>query len=301
MEMNLYNITYILGNIMGAYIVYRFFHIFYLDQAVKSKFFERICYIFCFIVLTAAYLVSNVPIVMMICNIICFVMLSFLYGKNILKNMFIAFGIFAILMTTETVVALVTGYIPTAIYLKNNYTMVFGIIAFKIAAYILMLIISNFQNVKKGVKIRSSHLGFVLIVPIGILYLLLQILQEKGDTVWQKMAIVDVFLLNFGVFWLYDFLIKTVSEEYERVLLKKENQYFENQLLAMEKSVSARKKLRHDLKNHFIVLQGMLDEGNNHAAKKYLQDFMEAGMTGSKEISTGNIIVYNKKNISYNI
>lgn len=132
---------------------------------------------------------------------------------------------------------------------------------------------------------------FILPFTVGTLYLLLQVLRTQGDTTWQVIAVIDVFLMNFGIFWLYDFLVKTVSEEYERVLLKKENQYFENQLLTMEKSITARKKLRHDLKNHFIVLNGMLDEENNLAAKKYLQDFMEERIIGSKEISTGNIVV----------
>ena len=56
--------------------------------------------------------------------------------------------------------------------------------------------------------------------------MLLQILRMEGDTIWQVVAVVDVFLLNFGVFGLYDFLIKTVSKEYERVLLKKRKPVF---------------------------------------------------------------------------
>lgn len=168
MEMNLYNIIYVLGNIIGAYIVYRFFHIFYREQAVKNKLFEAICYILYFIVLTVTYFMSDVPIIMMLFNIICFVMLSFLYSKNILKNVFVALGIFLILMTTETIIAFLTGYVYQSIYVKNSYTMVFGIIASKIFAYVMMLVISSFQNVKKSVKIRGSHWAFILMVPVGM-------------------------------------------------------------------------------------------------------------------------------------
>lgn len=292
MEMNLYNVTYILGNMIGAYIVYRFFHIFYPDQKVENHWREYGWYVVYFFVLTATYFTIDIPIVMLLCNILCFVMLSFLYSKNVLKNVFVSLGIYLILMTTETIVAFLTGYFDKMIYLENDYTIVFGIIASKITAYVMLLLISNFQNLRSGTKIHNSHWVFILVVPIGTLYLLLQILQIKGDTKWQEIvSVFDVLVLNFGIFWLYDFLIKTVSDEYEKVLLKKEKQYFENQLITMEKSVFTWKRMKHDLKNHFIVLDGMLDGEDNDAAKKYLQDILKSGMESGKEISTGNIVI----------
>lgn len=292
MEISLYNVTYILGNIVGAYIVYRFFHIFYPEKILKNKWREYGYYALYFLVLTITYFMIDIPVVLLLCNILCFVVLSFLYSKNILKNLFVSFGIYLILMTTETVIAFLTGYFDKMIYLENDYTIIFGVIASKIVAYAMILIVSNFQNLRKGVKIHNSHWVFILIVPIGTLYLLLRILQIKGDTRWQEMlAVFDVLVLNFGSFWLYDFLVKTVSDEYEKVMLKKENKYFENQLITMEKSVQTWKQMKHDLKNHVIVLNGMLEEGNNSIAQKYLQDLVESGMESSKEIHTGNLVI----------
>lgn len=292
MEMNLYNIVYIIGNIAYSYIVYRFFHIFYPKSSTPNKLLERLAYIAYFLVLTVVYFVSNVPIVMLVCNVISFIGLSFLYNKTFLKNLFVAFIIYMILMTTETMVAFLTGYFDVTVYLKNDYSIIFGIIASKIVAYAMVLLISNFQNLKKGTKIHNSHWIFIILVPIGTLYMLMKILQIEGDAKWQEiLAVIDVFALNFGVFWLYDYIIKNVSDEYERIMLKKENQYFENQVDKMEKSNLAWKKMKHDLKNHLIVLNQLVEEKNHEEAKVYLRNMIDAETSYNQEISTGNTVI----------
>ena len=51
------------------------------------------------------------------------------------------------------------------------------------------------------------------------------------------------------------------------------------------------KKLKHDLKNHLIVLMGMLEENEERAAKEYLHDLMNDRVDSRKEIQTGNTAI----------
>lgn len=77
----------------------------------------------------------------------------------------------------------------------------------------------------------------------------------------------------------------------KKILLKKENQYYESQLKNMEQSTAAWKKLRHDLKNHFIVLKGMLDLGEEEQAKIYLDDFIQNEFGNKQEVQSGNTAI----------
>lgn len=74
-------------------------------------------------------------------------------------------------------------------------------------------------------------------------------------------------------------------------MLKKENQYYESQLKNIEQTAVTWKKLRHDLKNHFIVLKGMLDSGEEEKAKAYLDDFIQNEFGNKQEVQSGNTAI----------
>ena len=105
----------------------------------------------------------------------------------------------------------------------------------------------------------------------------------------KKMILLFGFCLWF--FWVYDFIVRSLSDTYEKILLKKENQYYESQLKNMEQTAVTWKKLRHDLKNHFIVLKGMLDSGEEEKAKAYLDDFIQNEFGNKQEVQSGNTAI----------
>ncbi len=49
--------------------------------------------------------------------------------------------------------------------------------------------------------------------------------------------------------------------------------------------------MRHDLKNHFIVLKGMLDSGEEEQAKAYLDDFIQNEFGNKQEVQSGNTAI----------
>ena len=90
---------------------------------------------------------------------------------------------------------------------------------------------------------------------------------------------------------MYDFIVRSLADTYEKILLKKENQYYESQLKNIEQTAVTWKKLRHDLKNHFIVLKGMLDSGEEEKAKAYLDDFIQNEFGNKQEVQSGNTAI----------
>ncbi|MDF2612132.1 MAG: putative rane protein, partial [Lachnospiraceae bacterium] len=69
MDFSYYDIIFILSNIFGTYIIFKFMGIFF-DRGETNKKIEMITYISYYFIITVVYLFINIPIVMMICNII---------------------------------------------------------------------------------------------------------------------------------------------------------------------------------------------------------------------------------------
>lgn len=85
MDISLYNLVYIITNIFGTYIIYKFMSIFFNRKEVNRKI-ELLSYLGYFIMITIIYLFIKIPVVMMICNINAFIGLSLNYKANIKKR-----------------------------------------------------------------------------------------------------------------------------------------------------------------------------------------------------------------------
>ena len=87
-----------------------------------------------------------------------------------------------------------------------------------------------------------------------------------------------------------EYLIKVREKRIQRAILRQENRYYKSQLETMEQSITAWKKLKHDSKNHMIVLHGMLDMGEIAEAQSYLNRLLDEERD-QKEVNTGNTAI----------
>ena len=265
MHLSTYDLVYSIMNIFGTYIVYRFMNVFF-DRTTTNKRIELITYISYFFVITITYLYINIPVVMMVCNIIAFIGLSFNYEASIKKRLLSVVLIYLILMCIEMIVVLVSGYFDFPILTKNAYSSSLGIINIKILSYIVVLIINNYKNIRRGEIVPTSYWFCIFLMPIASLYIILIIFQAKGLRVVQViMCIVFLLLINFATFQLYDVIIAALSDKMEKKLLTQQNRYYDKQFQLMKTSVKTMGTIKHDLRNHLLVLQSL---ANNHEKDK---------------------------------
>ena len=294
MELNVYQIVYIMGNAFQEYMVYRFFHIFYPEQKAKKRCLEILIYLFCFAAAMLLHVSGTGDAAILGCNLVCLAAVSSLYRENFKKNPGAILVILLVLWMAEPAVLTLLKYLDKHRNMGSTGLAVFGIYASKIAVYTVVLFISSVQKRQKGVKVSIPQWIFMAVLPMGSCYLLSDILYISGDGMLNRvldMTVLIVFLLNIGIFWLYDFSIQAMDQEYEKQILLKENLYFEKQLENQKQSIAVWKKLKHDLKNHLIVLMGMLEENEERAAKEYLHDLMNDRVDSRKEIQTGNTAI----------
>lgn len=314
MEISLYQIMFILGNAARTYAVYRIFGMVYEEQNRKKGYLNFVVYACCFLFVTLSAFVNNpsplmaggrmgyyttdihasdmgTPL-MYIIEFIGILALTFFYERNIWKNSLTSVGVFAVFRGAEVVVFQYLNETNRIEAHQIGEVALFRLVMSGLLIYAIAFTLVGIQNIRKGVRKTFFYCVFVLLAPCGIGWFLFQILM----TVFYQVPMYNKkMILMFGAclwfFWLYDFIVRSLSDAYEKILLKKENQYYESQLKNMEQSTAAWKKLRHDLKNHFIVLKGMLDLGEEEEAKTYLDDFIQNEFGNKQEVQSGNTAI----------
>jgi len=84
------------------------------------------------------------------------------------------------------------------------------------------------------------------------------------------------------------FLIRAQESTEENViLLEKQLEYYQD----MELLDTELRKFRHDVKNHFICMESLLDKGNMDDLSKYFEDYKKAFSFSEKKYYSGNEIV----------
>ena len=218
--------------------------------------------------------------------------LTFFYERNIWKNSLISVGVFAVFRGAEVAVFQYLNETNRIEAHQIGEVALFRLVMSGLLIYAIAFTLVGIQSIRKGVRKTFFYCVFVLLAPCGIGWFLFQILMTAF---YQVPMYNKKMILLFGAwlwfFWLYDFIVRSLSDAYEKLLLKKENQYYESQLKNMEQSTAAWKKLRHDLKNHFIVLKGMLDLGEEEQAKIYLDDFIQNEFGNKQEVQSGNTAI----------
>jgi hypothetical protein len=160
MQFGLYEGVYLITGIFGAYVIYRFVAMFFNKRRTSAKV-ELLSYAAYFLIVNSFYLFINIPIIMMIVNLTALFLISFNYESTIKNRILSAVLIYLILLSVETIVVLLSGYFSTQIYSTNNYSSVTGIIFCNILSYLVVLILNNFKNIKKGESVQIL-IGFVL-------------------------------------------------------------------------------------------------------------------------------------------
>lgn len=87
MNLEIYDIVYILGNLFMAYVIYHYMYVFHSSCKV-SRGMEHLCYIGYFIGITLIHMFLEIPIIVLMANLVFIALLTLIYDGNIKKRCF---------------------------------------------------------------------------------------------------------------------------------------------------------------------------------------------------------------------
>ncbi len=292
MTLSNYDLFYIITNIFDVYIIYKFMSAFF-DRKDANRQIEIVSYTFYFFSFTSVYLFLNIPIVTLLCNIIVLFLVSFNYKTGIKRRILAISLIYIILISIESIVALLFGFLDFSVFSKNDeFSSIAGMIIVKILLYIAALFINNYKNIKNMTVIPYSYWFAIFFIPLTSLLIILTIIEMAADNVYKIIfVIVSLLFVNFFVFYLYDNLSVQQEERYEKLRLFQQNNYYHKQFELIKTSLKSTKSFKHDMKNHLAVLRLLIEKNENSEAMKHIEQMTDAIITANEYAQSGNVII----------
>jgi sensor histidine kinase YesM len=197
---------------------------------------------------------------------------------------------YVILMSVEVVIVLLSGYIDLSVYNEDTqYSSIAGIISIKLFSYIVVLIIQNYKNIKKGIDVPNSYWFSLFIIPFGTLYVAFQILENTKISNYNIAISISILLIiNIVAFYLYDVLNSVYEDNIERALLKQQNNYYHKQFDVMDNSYKNMKSVRHDIKNHLSIIESYIYKDDTEKAINYIQNILNSSYDEQELARSGN-------------
>jgi len=190
------------------------------------------------------------------------------------------------------IIVLSTGYFKLDLLIRNDYESILGIIIIRIVSYFVVLTIGSYKNTLQGDIVPNIYWLCIFIIPIGTLYLLISMFMgNEIKPIAILISIVIVLIINFGTFYLYDEISRTLLDKTDKILMQQQNKYYEKQLELMRSSLQVTKTIEHDLKNHMISLYALAEEDRKEEVLEYLSGVIKVLNNKESLASTGNIII----------
>lgn len=269
-------------NLLRMYIIYRFVSIFFADQKANKKV-EFSAYAFFYIMNTSLFLIFHTAWINISCNLICISMIVFLYTKSIKTIIFITCSIYALMMGCDIAATMLFVDYQDG----EAHSQVCAVIAV-FFIFICEILAEKIVNIKRNTEM--THKFPLIFVPVSsILVIWILIYSNTCRDTGIVIVSIGMLIINFLMLYLYNMLLRSITQKYEAELLQQQVQIYSHQLEVITQSEEKVKALRHDMKHHMNEIKLIANKYNVIEIQKYI-DHMEAFIQNQNEIvESGNI------------
>lgn len=269
-------------NLFRTYLIYKFIYVF-VGGAEKEKRVEVFAYGIFFLINTTLYLLFREVWINILSNLIGIGVLLLLYTRSLRTICFVTTIIYVINAGCDAIC------IPLFIHYQNGqiFNQFYSVVTVFLI-FISELLTEKIISYKKGADtIQNLPLIVVPICSIGIIAFI-----AYNQTISNKEIIFISFgllLINFVVFYLYNYLVKLLSQKYENEMLKLSMQGYSNQINTILQSEERVKALRHDMKHHMNELKFLAKQNDTGAIQEYIDHMMEFIRNSDEMVASENI------------
>lgn len=274
-------ILYLLSNIFHIYSMFLFVK-FAFDRENVGRIKELLFFTSYYMINSAAFLFGHNWLLNMVSNILPFFGITFLYKSSILKKVAATLGINISAIICDTLVMTVQG-------LLGIHSPFFEL---GFVSNILFIAAMNFLlHFKRKNKERYSELPVlyyisIIFVPLGSI-VIGHFTAQTLDVVSAISAAI-ILLINADVFYLYDTLTEMFHKKQENELIQFQNKAYLNQIHIMQESQLKIRCLKHDMDNHLIKMQDLLERQKYSELNKYLNGAKQSIDTDVGIVDSGN-------------
>lgn len=268
-------IVYLFINAFDTYLMYLFMRLFFKNDFISKKA-AVFVYSLYYVVSTLVYALFSFVFLNMISSIIVTFIVTLCYRSKISKKIIVTLLNYATMNICEGVVAAAIGLGGVDVFEISHYGDSFCPIAVALLDFAVIKIIGKFQNLNSNAPIPHTFSIIAILVPcVSVLFEILLFMQKNVSDLVYALSLICVIILNFTIFYLYDSFTKAFDEKIQMEMIKQEIEYYHKQADLIQESSEGIKQIRHDMKNHIIVIEELAKIQDNDKILDYISNLYD--------------------------
>ena len=245
----------------------------------------RIGYVCYYLLVTILFRIFNISALYGICSYLGIAGLTFFYRGTWKKRIWVSLAVFA----TDLACSL-------AVYFAFSHQFIVNLQAVQtLLLLICVTIISRTSDTAadREIAFDKRQTGILIAVPAAGILILSVLLYGGYQGMAATLICVSTLIINLSIFYLYHTMAENYRNLRENDIYRQQTYAYRNQLDVIMESQGRIRALRHDMKNHILALQMLLQKKDWEEACRYvdaMQDFManpsEYSTTGNESVDS---------------
>lgn len=157
--------------------------------------------------------------------------------------------------------------------------------------FLLIFVVTLEKCISKDKEMRLSWGSYInmLLVSIGGATLSEILIDTVG--IANKLAMLGlciICVMNIGTYYMYEKVSEAYQEKMQKAVLENQIVMYQNQFEIIHEARQDIKQLRHDMKNHFLLIEGYLKKGKYAEAQEYIGQLAEKTSSSKEYVNIGN-------------
>lgn len=171
----------------------------------------------------------------------------------------------------------------------GNINETLGSLMSNLLLLIIVVTLEKWIRFDKEIRLSWGSYFNMIIVSVGGV-ILAEILTDISVLSYQvvMMGLCAICIMNIGTYYMYEKVYDAYREKIKKVVLEKQIVMYQNQFEIIHASRQDMKQLRHDMKNHFLLLEGYLQKEKYAEAQEYIGKLTEKAILSKEYVNTGN-------------
>lgn len=275
-------IIVLIVNVLRALLLKKVMDVFLSADDIEEKSLKIGLGIYCLLT-TTVYSIFQVSIVYETCNCLGIIGITCFYQEMWKKRLWVSLVLFSLDMANSLIVLFVFGDI--AKFQQPAVQVLLMLIFTTIISHI------SYPPEAKEIAFDRKQTLLLLVIPAMSIIVLSVLMLGELEKVFAILISGCMLIINISVFYLYNILIENYIHLRDNDIYKQQTYAYQNQLEVIMESQNRVRALRHDMKNHILALQVLVQRKEVEEANQYL-DSMKNFMTNPEEyVKTGNDMV----------
>lgn len=290
------SIIYLCGNAFRVYTTYLFFRIFFKPEASGFRqCLRKLCYILFFLVNSAGFLYFQwAPNLILASNFMGVFLIAVFYESKWRVRVCAALASVVLYVLCEDTVARVL------IHIGVDHLLSIGLPVSALTFFMVVSVIQRSIDARNNLDFAWQEWLITIFVPGCTIFLAVIIFDNCESEAEIVFGGIGMILLNLLLFYLLEQIFVEHEKNLRVVSLEQQNQAYENQIQLMRDADEKISALRHDMKNHFLVLQQIARQENYEKIQGYLDNLNDSLEPGQTFVATGNAFIDSMINLKLN-